>query len=167
MRRSSIVFLALLIGSPAFAQEPVGCDKFKWSIDKERATFNGTDLPKVASGDHITWPLPFAAIVALKPLSAADLPLLPEHAPKAADTFAGFLQVSAPAHAGTYRFTLSAEAWIDIVQAGHTLKSSAFSGATGCDGVRKSVKFPLAKDAFTVQLSGIAAPSIKMAIAPD
>ena len=38
---------------PALAQEPVGCNKFKWPLDKERATLTGTDLPKVASGSRI------------------------------------------------------------------------------------------------------------------
>ena len=37
MVRSSLVFIALLMGLPALAQEPVGCDKFKWPIDQERS----------------------------------------------------------------------------------------------------------------------------------
>ena len=35
---------------PAMAEEPVGCDQFRWPLDKERATLNGTDLPKVNVG---------------------------------------------------------------------------------------------------------------------
>ena len=35
------------------AQEPVGCDKFKWPLDKERATLTGSDLPKLASGSRV------------------------------------------------------------------------------------------------------------------
>ena len=47
------------------------------------------------------------------------------------------------------------------------MKSTAFSGALGCDGVRKSVKFDLAATPFTVELSGVKADSIKLAISGD
>lgn len=51
-----------------------------------------------------------------------------------------------------------------MIQDGHPVKSSAFSGATGCEGVRKSVKFPLAAEPFTVELSGVPADAIGVAI---
>jgi hypothetical protein len=146
------------------AQEPVGCDKFKWPLDKERATLNGTDLPKVASGDRVTWPIPWATSVALVPFDDAKLPTPPESAPKSAGTSAGFIQVAAPARAATYKITVSEAAWIDVLQNGQTVKSSAFSGATGCDGVRKSVKFALTAAPFTIELSSVAASVIKIAV---
>src|SRR5271166_2683979 len=92
--KSTLAALAVALGAgPCFAQEPVGCDKFKWPLDKERATLTGTDLPKVASGDRIPWPIPFATTVALVPLADAKLPAAPERAPKSPASFAGFLQV--------------------------------------------------------------------------
>ena len=148
-------------------QEPVGCDKFKWPIDKERATFNGTDLPKIASGSRVTWPVPWATILTLAPFADAKLPVAPELAPKSPSSFAGFVEVHAPAKAGTYRITLSSEGWIDVVQDGHAVKSSAFSGATGCEGVRKSVKFDLAARPLTLELSGVPANSIMIAVSRD
>jgi len=36
MGRSNLALIALLLATPAFAQEPVGCDKFKWPLDRER-----------------------------------------------------------------------------------------------------------------------------------
>jgi hypothetical protein len=57
-----IGLVACAMAGPCLAQEPVGCDKFKWPLDKERATLNGTDLPKVASGDRVTWPLPWEGV---------------------------------------------------------------------------------------------------------
>ena len=149
------------------AQEPVGCDKFSWPLDKERATLNGTDLPKVASGDRVTWPIPFATIVGLVPFTDAKLPMAPERAPKSPASFAGFIQVRAPSKAGSYKVTLSSEGWIDVVQDGHAVKSAAFSGATGCEGVRKSVKFDLTAQPFTVELSGATADTIRIAITED
>jgi hypothetical protein len=149
---------------PAFAEEPVGCDKFKWPLDKERATLNGTDLPKIVSGDRVRFPIPFGTIVALKPFADAKLPTPPERTPKLPDTFAGFFQAPAPKQPGSYKMTLSAEGWIDVTQSGNALKSTASSGALGCEGIRKSVKFDLAAAPFTVELSGVAADSIKLVI---
>jgi hypothetical protein len=166
-----IVLAAAIAAAPALAQgrapEPVGCDKFKWPLDKERATLTGTDLPKIASGTQVAFAIPFGAIVALKPLADAKLPTPPERAPKSADSFAGFFQVPAPKTAGSYKITLSAEGWIDVQQSGRTVKSTAFSGALGCEGVRKSVKFDLAAAPFTVELSAVAADAIKLVIAGE
>jgi hypothetical protein len=162
-----IAFAACSIASSCFAQEPVGCDKFKWPLDKERATLNGTDLPKVTSGDRVAWPLPWAAIVALVPFADAKLPLAPERAPKSPASFAGFIQAPALPHAGTYTFTLSSEGWIDVSQNGQFVKSSAFSGAQGCEGIRKSVKFDLTAAPYTIELSSVPADTIRMVISGD
>src|ERR1700724_3155312 len=151
----------------ALAQEPVGCDKFKWPLDKERATLTGTDLPKIVSGDRVTFPIPFGTIIALMPFADAKLPSPPERTPKSSDTFAGFFQAPAPKQPGSYKITLSAEGWIDVTQSGNPVKSTAFSGALGCEGIRKSVKLDLAAAPFTVELSGIKADSIKLVISGE
>ena len=168
--RATVIVLAVCgvaIAAPALAQEPVGCDKFKWPLDKERATLNGTDLPKIVSGDRVPWSIPFASTVALVPSPDAKLPMPPERAPKSPDSFAGFIQAPAPPSNGTYKITLSSEGWIGVVQNGQFVKSAAFSGAQGCDGIRKSVKFDLTAQPFTVELSGVPANSIRIAITGD
>ena len=167
MRFFSFVTVVYALVLPALAQEPVGCDKFRWSLDKERATLTGTDLPKVASGSEVKWPLPFATMVALVPLIDAKLPITPERSPKSQDTFGGSIQIGAPVKAGTYRITLSSAGWIDVVQDGHRVRSTAATGATGCEGVRKSVKFELAASPFTVQLTGIEANTIGLVISGE
>ena len=159
-----VIFLAMVGAVPALAQEPVGCDKFKWPLDKERATLTGTDLPKVASGDRVKWPIPIGVTVALVPFAAAKLPAPPERTPKSPTSFAGFVQIPAPTRPGSYKITLSAEGWIDVVQNDLSVKATAFSGALGCDGIRKSVKFDLAARPFTVELSGIVSDSIGMVV---
>ncbi|HZK80383.1 MAG TPA: hypothetical protein VFC46_04930, partial [Humisphaera sp.] len=68
---------------------------------------------------------------------------------------------------GTYKITLSSEGWIDVVQDGHTVKSAAFSGATGCEGIRKSVKFDLAAQPFTVEFTSVPADTMRIAITGD
>jgi hypothetical protein len=167
MKSALIVLIGLLAAGPCLAQEPVGCDKFKWPLDKERATLSGTDLPKVASGDRAPWKIPFAAIAALVPFADAKLPTAPERAPKSPTSFAGFIQVAAPPQSGSYKVSLSSEGWIDVVQDGRTVKSTGFTGATGCEGIRKSVKFDLAAQPFTVELSGIATDTIRISITGD
>jgi hypothetical protein len=166
--RSFLIALAVCsIAAPCLAQEPVGCDKFKWPLDKERATLNGTDLPKVASGARASWPVPFATTVALVPFADAKLPMAPERAPKSPTSFAGFVEVPTPSKAGIYKITLSSEGWIDVIQNGQFVKSAAFSGATGCDGIRKSVKFDLAAQPFTIELSSVPADTIRIAVSSD
>ena len=45
MRAALLVALALLGAAPAWAaEEPSGCDKFKWNIDHERAALTAPDL---------------------------------------------------------------------------------------------------------------------------
>jgi hypothetical protein len=168
-----IAFIAAAIAGPCPClaqqpgQEPVGCDKFKWPLDKERSTLTGTDLPKVASGATITWPIPWVTIVTLVPFADAKLPMAPDSAPKSPSSFAGFVEAHAPAKAGSYKITLSSEGWIDVVQNGHAVKSSAFSGASGCEGVRKSVKFDLAPQPLTIELSGVPDNTIGIVVSGD
>jgi hypothetical protein len=103
----------------------------------------------------------------LSAFTDAKLPFPPERAPKSPASFAGFVQVSAPPRAATYKITLSSESWIDVVQNGHAVESSGFSGAVGCEGIRKSVKFDLAAQPFTLQLSGAPANTIRVVVSTD
>jgi hypothetical protein len=167
VKSAAIVLAVCAAAGPALAQEPVGCDKFKWPLDKERATLSGSDLPKVASGSRVNWAIPFATAVTLVPLAEAKLPMAPERAPKSNESFAGFIQSPAPAKAATYKITLSSEGWIDVVQDGRRVQSITSTGVRGCDGVRKSVKFDLAATPFTIELSGIEANTIAIAISSE
>ena len=57
--------------------------------------------------------------------------------------------------------------WVDVVQDGHFLKPRAFSGATDCDGIRKTVKYEMSASPFVLQISGIQSNSISVAILPS
>jgi len=165
MRRSSLALIVLLIAAPAFAQEPVGCDKFKWLLEQERAL--PASASEVPSGGEMPKPLTAAAMVTLAPFADAKLPIAPSHAPKSPDSYAGFVRVSALSKAGTYRVTLSKGAWIDVIQDGRQLKSGAFSGASGCENLAKSVKFELAATPFVIELSGTTAHAVGVVVTPD
>lgn len=161
----TLIAMALLAAAPALAQEPVGCDKFKWPLDHERALL--ASPAQKPSGADLPQPLATAVTVALVPYAEAKLPVTPSRAPKAANNNAGFIQVSAVPKPGTYRVTLSAPAWIDVIQNGHTLQSTAFSGASGCAGIAKSVKFELAAAPFTVEVSSTTAHALTFVVTPD
>jgi hypothetical protein len=166
MRASFLMALVLLGTSPAYAaEEPSGCDKFKWSIERERAVLTAPDRVKLASGGELT-ALPSTGVtLALVAPSEAKLPSPPERAPKEG-TFAGFASVKAVPKAGLYTVSLSSGGWLDVVQDAHFLKPKAFSGATDCDGIRKTMKFELSASPFVVQISGTKENAISIAILP-
>ena len=158
----SLLFVAGL-ASAARAQDSAGCDKFKWSVARERAWFAAGAKPVAAGADLALAEEGYA--VALLPDEAAGFVVPPERAPKPG-AFGGVLKISALPKAGLYEVTLSDEAWVDVVQNGASVKSSDFSGQKNCPGVRKSVRFPLAAGAATVQISNASSATIQLAIAP-
>src|ERR1700722_154527 len=57
MRAPLLLALVLLATAPAFAaEEPSGCDKFKWPIEHERAALTAPDRIKLASGGGLAAP---------------------------------------------------------------------------------------------------------------
>jgi hypothetical protein len=164
-----LVFIAfvLLGAAPAFAaEEPSGCDKFKWQIDHDRAALTAPARAKLTSGSEQP-ALPATGItLALVSPGDAKLPMAPERAPKDG-TFAGFTSVKTAPKAGLYTISLSAGAWVDVVQDGHFLKPKAFSGATDCDGIRKTMKYELSASPLVLQVSGAKENSISIAILPS
>lgn len=160
------LFALLLLGTaPTFAaEEPSGCDKFKWPIERDRAALTAPDRVKLASGSEQAAVPASAITLGLVAPQEAKLPAPPERAPKDG-TFAGFTSIKA-AKAGLYTISLSAGAWVDLVQDGHFLKPAAFSGATDCDGIRKTMKYELADKPFVLQISGAKDNSLSISILP-
>ena len=166
MRAPLLVAFMLLGAVPAWAaDEPSGCDKFKWNIDHERAALTAPDRVKLASGSELAAVPSTGITLGLTAPAEAKLPMPPERAPKEG-TFAGFISFKS-SKAGIYTVSLPSGAWIDLVQDGHSLKPKAFSGATDCDGIRKTVKFELSASPFVLQLSGTRENSISVAILPS
>ncbi|MEW6645149.1 MAG: hypothetical protein AB1586_31935 [Pseudomonadota bacterium] len=163
MRRLILAGSAVATATAAWAAEPSGCDKFKWPIDRERAILRAEPL-KVLSGATATPAAAQPVRIALRPTAEANLPTPPERGPKSVETFAGYVTLPAPPAAGTYAISLSAGAWLDAVQDGKPLKTVAFSGATDCEGIRKVVTFALKAEPLMVQISGVAADTITLAV---
>jgi hypothetical protein len=167
MRAPLLILLALLGSAPAWAaEEPSGCDKFKWNIDRERAALTAPDRAKLASGGELGALPSTGMMLALRAPAEANLPSPPERAPKEG-TFAGFTSFKSPPKPGIYTVSLSAGGWVDIVQDGHFLKPKGFSGATDCDGIRKTMKYEISASPFVLQVSGTREDSISIAILPS
>ena len=157
--------LTLAACTAALAAEPSGCDKFKWDIARERAALTAADRQKLTSGAEIAAIPATGIVLELRPAAEAKLPTAPERAPKDG-TFAGLTRIAAAPKAGVYTISLSTAAWIDVVQDGKILKPIAFSGATDCDGIRKTVKYELGPQPFALQVSGAPETTIAVAILP-
>jgi hypothetical protein len=168
MRKSLLLTaLLLIVSAPAFAaEEPSGCDKFKWPIDRERAALTAPDRTKLASGSEQAALPSTGMTLALVAPGDAKLPSPPERAPKDG-TFAGFTSIKTAPKAGLYTVSLSAGAWVDVVQDGHFLRPKAFSGATDCDGIRKIMKFELTASPLMLQVSSARENAISIAILPS
>ena len=162
---SAVALLLLCAAQVKAAEEPSGCDKFKWNIDHARAALTAPDRAKLNSGSELTTLPSTGVTIALVAPADAKLPTPPERAPKDG-TFAGFAKFPAVPKAGSYTLSLSNGAWVDLVQDGHFLKPTAFSGATDCDGIRKTVKFDLTATPFVLQISGARENSLSVVIQP-
>ena len=158
---AALVVLAAAVGG-ASAEDASGCEKFKWSIARERAWFAADPKP-VEAGAELGSPAS-GYVVALVAGDAAAFSVSPERPPKAG-TFGGIVKTMI-GKAGLYQVTLSDEAWVDVVQNGARVKSSGFSGQKACPGVRKSVRFDLSSGPATLQISNSEAAKITLAIAP-
>ena len=158
-------FVSAFLPPSEAAEEPTGCDAFKWPLAKEAALLQAPNKPAFGSGG-VAAPAGKAFTLKLTGFAEAHLPARPERAPKMEPSMAGFVRFDAPAASGSYEMTMSQAAWIDVLQEGHTLKPSAFSGARDCPGVRKSIRFSLAQKPFVIQISGTKSDTVDMLVEP-
>ncbi len=165
-RLRRLMAAALIAALPvlAAADEPSGCGAFKWPLDRERVALAGPGKPVIANGGALAYDV--AATLKLAPLADAGLPHAPERAPKSAQSFAGHFTLAAPPKPGAYKMTIASQGWIDVLDNGAFLRPSAFSGAVGCEGARKSVKFDLPPRPVDIQLSGVKDGEIAAIVSP-
>jgi hypothetical protein len=158
---------AMALAGAAHAEDMSSCAAFKWPLDKERSAFDAAGLQQVASGAARGAWKEQAFALKLMPVADVAFTIPPGGRSKAGGaTFGGTLTFEAPDKPGLYQVTLSGEGWVDVVQSGASLKSAGHSGAKNCPGLRKSVRFKLAAAPVVLQLSGVPAETIKVAISP-
>ena len=110
MKRVVLAALVLSVGfaGVARAQDASGCDKFKWSISRERAWFAAGPKP-IDAGAEVKL-ADEAYLVALVADDSAGFAVAPERAPKAG-AFGGVMKFAID-KPGLYEVTLSDEGWV-------------------------------------------------------
>src|SRR6202022_4042650 len=66
--------------------------------------------------------------------------------------------------AGRYRIDVSEDAWIDAVQNGKRWPLLTSVRVTNCPGTRQSVQVEVKSEALTLQIGGVTASSVKVAV---
>ncbi|MEI9990394.1 MAG: hypothetical protein WDM86_10170 [Rhizomicrobium sp.] len=153
--------LLLLAAMPARAADAPPCSKFFWPVDHELALLQAVKAD-TASGTTLAAAPPLA--VALTLAVGGALPVSSEK-PSDPAKFSGYVAFAAPA-AGDYLVSLSAEAWIDVIQDGRPVPSTQHSGDPDCPGLRKSVRFTLTGKPVTIEISNGATDRIELAVTP-
>ncbi len=158
----ALVLLAAM-AIPAAAQE--SCTGFAWPL-KTEIDWMTSPAMSIASGGKIQALPGHAIALKLAPSSQAELPFKPgvKKQAIAPDSFSGWFEVAGLPEDGLYQITISSHAWIDAVQNGELTQSKAFTGAIGCEAVRKSVRYQLVSGPLTVQISGAPAETVNVVI---
>ena len=149
---SAIALVAML--APAKAADG-GCEKFAWSLSRDRAALAASDKTIVAAGETLIALPAGALVIRLQPAAEVSFAMPPERKPRSDRWFGGMVRFPALAKPGIYQITLSEDAWIDVVQNGRYARSVGSTGRSDCPGVRKSVRLDLEQTPFALQLSGV------------
>jgi hypothetical protein len=158
---------ALLVSGAVSAAEVGDCAHFAWNVEHERALFTGP-AQDVNSG-HATAEAPKLRTdrlyqLSLSPQGQVTFVVAPGKKMLSDGAYGGLVQFHIP-RAGTYRVSLSAPFWIDVVANGQLVPSGDFTGAH-CDAPRKLVQFSLQPGEVVLQLSGATNPQVRVTVTP-
>jgi len=166
MLRSPLVAIALLVVVTSANAADDGCEKFAWSLARERAAFAATDKATIATGETLATLPAGAFVIHLQPGPQASFEMPPERKPRTEQWHGGMVRLPALAKPGIYQITLSDDAWIDVIQNGRYTRSVGSTGRSDCPGVRKSVRLDLDASPVVLQVSGVAPETIALTIGP-
>lgn len=163
---AAVCAAALIAPLSASADETGGCEDFAWPVKTELQWMKAADSEAVTSGAKLQAPPAKAITLSLQPMDKVAFPVTPTSRKKQPGTShnGGVISFDGFGEPGTYQLSLSARGWIDVIQDGKPLKSSAHTGKSECDGVRKSVRFPIQSGPVVIEISGVAKESIKLVI---
>jgi hypothetical protein len=163
--RAACAASLLVVASVAAQAAGSGCAALKWPLDAEKAAFADASIESVASGASRGPWRKQAFLLKLQPAASVSLVAAPSKS-KGDGGHAGLLTFDPPEAAGTYQVTISDQGWLDVVQHGAPLKSADHTGVKDCPGLRKSVRFAVAKEPVVLQVTGAVGAEIKVAITP-
>jgi hypothetical protein len=164
LRWPLIALVLLALPGPAAADD--GCEKFAWSLARERAAFAAADKTMIAAGETLAALPAGALVIRLQPGAQAAFDMPPERKPRTELWHGGMVRLPALPKPGIYQITLSEDAWIDVIQDGRYARSVGSTGRGDCPGVRKSVRLDLDATPVVLQVSGVATDAIAVTIGP-
>jgi len=164
MLRLSLLAVALIASLGTANAADDGCEKFAWSLARERAAFAATGKTAVAAGEALAALPAGALVIRLQPGPQASFAMPPERKPRTETWHGGMVRLPALAKPGIYQITLSDDAWIDVIQNGRYARSVGSTGRSDCPGVRKSVRLDLDASPVVLQLSGVSPDTIAITI---
>lgn len=164
--RAAITMAVLLQAAvPLSAAGTGGCESFEFPLVAELEWMRRETATPVAAGATLRAPPAEAMTVTLLPMADVTFPVPPEGRKGEDATLHGaVIQFESIAAPGLYQIALSHKGWIDAVQDGVTVKSTAHTGKSDCEGLRKAIRFELKSGPLTVQLSSVHAPQIRLTV---
>ena len=163
--RIRLLAAALLVVSSAVLADDA-CAAFTWNVSHERALFATSARELAAGRDAATAPVvdPDRLYdLALAPHDEVHMPAMNRTAHGAGQGSAGLVRLQITA-AGSYRISVGAQMWVDVVSGSMLIASSDFAGQHGCEAPHKIVQYDLQPGTFILQLSGAAADHVKMTV---
>ena len=165
----AILAAALLVSASAMAQEMrEAAPKCEAMVAPPPALAGWTEKNDVAAATkadglaQAALTIDKGAMVALHPTREVSYVTQPDK-PGGSVAHGGLLSVTVGA-AGTYQVNLSSGAWIDLLQDGKAVLSTAHAPGPACTGIRKTVQFPLQPGRYVLQLSANATPDIQVMV---
>ena len=153
-----------VLSAPGYAADP--CAAFKWDVTHERAVFAqpAETLSAAAAAEAAPQLLPeHLYALSLQPQEQLRLPVPPGKKAQFADAFGGLMRLHVSA-AGAYRVSLDQAGWIDVIGPAGVVASSDYAGVPGCKAPHKSVEFNLPSGDYLLQVSGVTAAGMQLAV---
>lgn len=142
------------------------CAGFKWSVAPEMNLMAAPEADAVTTGGTIASIPTKAIVLTLEPSPTVKFPeesgIKKQAIPQ--NSFSGWFKIEAIAKPGLYQITIPDHSWIDAVQNGELIQSTAFSGDKECKTLRKSVQFEFGSGPVIVQIGGVAENTIKLTV---
>jgi hypothetical protein len=166
---SSILLAAALAGAGLPARADDACVDFKWDTAQEHALFAGRAEALTLGSDPNSAPmieLKRLYELRLQPQDRVSFAVAPGKRDPTVGANAGLATFKIPA-AGSYRVSVDAPFWIDVVSNGARVVAKDFQGQHGCSPPNKIVEFELlGARPFVLQLSNATAGSVRLTVTP-
>jgi hypothetical protein len=163
----TVVTLAVVSAGLSAARADDACSGFKWDVSKEHALFASTSLSEPAGKSIQSAPtIGLDRLYELKLIAQkdADFSLTPGKKAPSDSSFAGLVSFKV-ASAGSYRISVDAPLWIDVVDDGKLVRARDYEGQHDCNAPQKIVVFDLnANVPLTLQLSAAPQDKVRLTI---